>query len=185
MRIIPLSEASEGGGGVLAAAVAGLAVGLLPYSAFLLLARGYYALGDSRTPGVVSVAGASMGVVVMVVGARVAEGSAQVFVLGLGHSTAYAVGVLVLGVGLARRTGARLVPAALGRVVACAAVIGLGVWLAGRALTGDDPSRLVDIATVGGLGLVGAALVAGGAAEGVPEGIDGAPAAGEIGEVGS
>jgi putative peptidoglycan lipid II flippase len=161
MRIVAFGDASEGGAGVLAAAVAGLAVGLLPYGAFLLLARGYYAVGDSRTPGVVSVAAASLGVVVMVVGSVLAEGSAKIFVLGLGHSTTYTVGVLVLARGLGRRTGGSLRPAALGRVVGIAAVVGLAVWLAGRALTGDDPSRLVDIVTVGGLGLLGAAAVAG------------------------
>ena len=51
MRLVSFGEASGEGSEVLAAAVAGLALGLLPYSAFLLLARGYYALGDSRTPG--------------------------------------------------------------------------------------------------------------------------------------
>ena len=74
------------GAELLAAAVAGLAVGLLPYSAFLLLARGYYALGDSRTPGVVSLVAAPRGVVVMAVGRVTVDGAARIAVLGLGHS---------------------------------------------------------------------------------------------------
>src|SRR5690606_21983303 len=49
MRTVSFGATGAEGSELLAAAVAGLAVGLLPYSAFLLLARGYYALGDSRT----------------------------------------------------------------------------------------------------------------------------------------
>ena len=159
MRVVSFGDAGDGGAGVLAAAVAGLAVGLLPYSAFLLLARGYYALGDSRTPGVVSVACALVGVAVMVVGSLTVDGSARIFVLGLGHSAAYFVGVLVLGRGLGRRTGASLVPAALGRTIGVAAVAGVVVWLVGRELTAGDPSRLLDLAVVVGLGLVGAGMI--------------------------
>ena len=70
MRSVAFGATGPEGSEVLAAAVAGLALGLLPYSAFLLLARGCYALGDSRTPGVVSVASAVAGVVVMVAGSR-------------------------------------------------------------------------------------------------------------------
>jgi putative peptidoglycan lipid II flippase len=147
------------GSEVLAAAVAGLALGLLPYSAFLLLARGSYALGDSRTPGLVSVAGALVGVAVMVAGSLTASGTALVFVLGLGHTAAYLLGVAVLGVGLARRTGTSLRPAALGRVLAVGATVGLAVWAASGALLGDDPSRLADAAVVAGLGLAGAGAV--------------------------
>ena len=41
----------------------------------------------------------------MVVGSVVADGSARIFALGLGHSVAYGVGVVVLARVLARRTG--------------------------------------------------------------------------------
>ena len=49
MRVIAVGQ-SKGGAGVLAAALASLALGLYPYSAFLLFARALYALDDSRTP---------------------------------------------------------------------------------------------------------------------------------------
>jgi putative peptidoglycan lipid II flippase len=159
MRIVPFGETGGRGADLLAAAVAGLAVGLLPYCGFLLLARGYYALGDSRTPGVVSLGAAVAGVAVMAVGAVTTEGAARIAVLGLAHSLAYAVGAAVLGVGLARRTGTSLWPAALGRVVAVSVAAGLAVWAVGGALLGDDPGRLADIAVVAGTGLAGAALV--------------------------
>jgi putative peptidoglycan lipid II flippase len=162
MRIVPFGETGGRGADLLAAAVAGLAVGLLPYCGFLLLARGYYALGDSRTPGVVSLGAAVTGVAVMAVGAVSADGAARIAVLGLAHSLAYAVGVAVLGVGLARRTRTSLWPAALGRVVAVSVAAGLAVWAVSGALLGDDPGRLADIAVVAGTGLAGAALVLGG-----------------------
>jgi putative peptidoglycan lipid II flippase len=160
MRLVSFGEASPEDSGVLAAAVAGLALGLLPYGAFLLLARGYYALGDSRTPGLVSVACASGGVAVMAVGSLAATGDARVFALGLGHSFAYTLGVAVLGTGLARRTGGRLWPAALGRVVAVAAAVGAGAWWAGRSLLDGVSGRLGTVAVLAGLGLAGAAAVA-------------------------
>ncbi|HEX5365163.1 MAG TPA: lipid II flippase MurJ [Acidimicrobiales bacterium] len=161
MRLVSFGDAGDGGAGVLAAAMAGLALGLLPYSAFLLLARGCYALGDSRTPGLVSVGSAVGGMAVMVVGSVVADGSARIFALGLGHSVAYGVGVVVLARMLARRTGTSLVPAALGRVVAVATVVGVAAWLAGRQLTAGG-GRITDLAVVVGAGLVGAALVVAG-----------------------
>ncbi|MFO7280439.1 MAG: lipid II flippase MurJ [Thermoanaerobacterales bacterium] len=162
MRVVAFGETGPEGSEVLAAAVAGLAVGLLPYSAFLLLSRGYYALGDSRTPGVVSVAVALGGVVVMVLAWALADGAALIYGLGLGHSAAYTAGAAVLGVGLARRTGGSLWPAAIGRVTAVSAVVGLGAWAAGRALVGGETGQLPNLAAVAGIGVVGAALVVAG-----------------------
>jgi putative peptidoglycan lipid II flippase len=162
MRIVSFGETGPEDTEVLAAAVAGLAAGLLPYSAFLLLARGCYALGDSRTPGVVSVACALAGIVVMVVGAVAAEGAAKIFVLGLGHSVAYLVGMGVLGVILVRRTGESLWPAGFIRIVAVSAVVGLGAWAASRAVLDAGSTRASNLAVVAGLGLAGAGLVAAG-----------------------
>jgi putative peptidoglycan lipid II flippase len=161
MRLVSFGETGPEGSELLAAAIAGLAAGLLPYSAFLLLARGYYALGDSRTPGIVAVVCALAGVAVMVVAAVATEGTALIFLLGLGHSVAYAVGVAVLGVGLARRTGVGwgLWPAAAGRVVAVSAVVGLAGWAVGRAVTDGGTPWLVDAVVVVGVGLVGAGLI--------------------------
>jgi uncharacterized membrane protein YhiD involved in acid resistance len=65
----------------------------------------------------------------------------------------------VLGAGLARRTGTSLWPAALGRVVAVSAAVGVGAWAVSGAVLGDDPGRLADLAVVAGLGLVGAGVV--------------------------
>jgi putative peptidoglycan lipid II flippase len=159
MRLVPFGKAGGDGSALLAAAVAGLALGLLSYSAFLLLARGYYALGDSRTPGVVSVGAASLGVGVMAIGAATCHGAARIAMLGLGHTTAYSVGAIVLAAGIVRRTGAPLWPPVLARIVAVGVTAGVVVWLAAGAILPDDPRRIADAAVVAGLGLVGAGLV--------------------------
>jgi peptidoglycan biosynthesis protein MviN/MurJ (putative lipid II flippase) len=128
---------------------------------FLLFARGYYALGDSRTPGLASVACAAVGVGVMAAGS-LADGAARVFVLGLGHTVTYGLGVAVLGVGLSRRTGGRLWPAALGRVVAVSTLAGLAAWWASEVLLDAESGRIVTLAVLGALGLAGAGIVLGG-----------------------
>ncbi len=159
MRLVPTGDGGAEGSEVLAAAIVGLAIGLLPYSAFLLLARGYYALGDSRTPGLVSVACAVAGVGVMVAGSVTVDGAALIFVLGLGHSVAYTIGLVVLGVGLVRRTGASLRPAALGRVTAISVVVGLAMWGVSRVLLDSWSGRVADLVVVVALGAAGAGAV--------------------------
>ncbi|HEY3139616.1 MAG TPA: lipid II flippase MurJ [Acidimicrobiales bacterium] len=160
MRLVPVGEGD--GTDLLAAAVAGLAVGLYAYSTFLLFSRGYYALGESRWPGLVAIGSALAGTVVMALSAAFAEGTARVALLGLGHSAAYSLGAVVLAVGLARRTGVSIWPAALGRMVGLSAVVGLAAWLGSRAVLGSDPSRLADLLVLLVAGAVGGAVVLGG-----------------------
>ena len=55
MRVAAFGQATKGDGvGLLAAGLASLAIGLYTYSAFLLFAARYYALGNSRIPAVVA-----------------------------------------------------------------------------------------------------------------------------------
>lgn len=159
MRVVSFGEVSAEGPGLLAAALAALAIGLLPYGAFLLLARAYYALGDSRTPGLASLAVAVAGVAVMVVGAFVTHGSARVAMLGLGHSLAYVLGTAYLGSGLARRVGGSLRPHAIGRMTALAAAVGLAAWLVGRQVLAPSSGRVAEAAVVAGVAVLGAGAV--------------------------
>jgi putative peptidoglycan lipid II flippase len=160
MRAVSFGEASGQGPGLLAAALAALAVGLYPYGAFLLLARGYYALGDSRTPGIVALVSAAAGVAVMGIGAVLTDGAARVAVLGAGHSAAYGLGALVLLVGLGRRAGGSVSPRGWWAIAGLSSAVGAVGWLAGEALLADRSGRAVDLAVVAGIGAVGAALVA-------------------------
>jgi putative peptidoglycan lipid II flippase len=161
MRAVSFGATTGDGVRLLAAAVASLAVGLYAYGAFLLLARGFYALGDSRTPGVVALVCAAVGVAFMVGGVVVTSGgAARVAMLGLGHSLAYTVGALVLGHRLHRRLGVSLRPAAFGRVTAVAVVVGAIAWAGQRWLLEGRSSRVADLVVVAGVGAAGAALVA-------------------------
>lgn len=159
MRIVSFGEVSAEGPGLLAAALATLGVGLLPYGAFLLLARAYYAMGDSRTPGVVSLLVAVAGVGIMAIGAITTHGSARIAALGAGHSAAYLLGALVLMRGLGRRTGGGLRPAGLGRMVGLATLVGTAAWAAGRGLLEPASGRTREVVVVGLLVLVGGAAV--------------------------
>jgi putative peptidoglycan lipid II flippase len=157
MRAVSFGEAVDNGPGLLAAGVAALAVGLFPYSAFLLLSRAFYALGDSRTPGIVSLGAAATGVTTMALGALTTHGNARVAVLGGGHTLAYTLGALVLAGRLRPLVGGSFRPAGVFRIVGCSAGIGLAAWAAAGALIGDQPTRTADVLVCAGIGVIGAA----------------------------
>ncbi|HYT39868.1 MAG TPA: lipid II flippase MurJ, partial [Acidimicrobiia bacterium] len=142
LQALAFGQTSEGGGRLIGFGLAALAAGLLPYGAFLLFVRAHYALGEGRAPAVVALASAGLGAAMMAAGGALAHGDAKLAVMGAAHSVAYLIGAVVLGVGLARRTGQPLAPARLVRAlsvsvalgVACAAVLH---WVdpAGRTAT--------------------------------------------------
>ncbi len=160
MRIVSFGEASTGDGpALLAAALAWLGLGLLPYGAFLLLARAYYALGDSRTPGLVALGTAGLGVVAMAVGAAAADGVARIAVLGAAHSGAHLVGAGILLAGLGARTGAGLRPQAIGRMLVVSAAAGALGWVVVDAASGSTAGRATEVAVVAGAAGAGAVVV--------------------------
>jgi putative peptidoglycan lipid II flippase len=159
MDVVAFGAAPSGGGTVLlGAALGSLAVGLYPYSVFLLLARAYYALGDSRTPALVAVGSAVLGVGVMFAVGDSGSDTRVVIALGIGHTIAYVVGAIVLGVGLRRRTGAQLVPAVLGRAALVSIPLAGGAWWIDDLV--DPSSRIAQFFLLAGLVLAGAAIYA-------------------------
>jgi putative peptidoglycan lipid II flippase len=150
MRLVAFGSAAKTGPALMAAGIASLSLGLYPYGAFLLLARSYYALGDSRTPAIVAIGSALVGVATMVIGSHMTHGASLVAALGVGHTTSYLIGVIVLGIGCRRRTGRSIVPRTLLIAITISAAVAVVGWLAMRAL---DPSGRV--ATVACLALVG------------------------------
>lgn len=157
MRIVSTVIEGDTAASLLAAALATLGLGLLPYSAFLLLARAYYALGDSRTPGLVALLVAGTGLAGLAIGAPFAHGTALVAVMGLAHSAAYVVGSGILLVGLGRRVDGPVASPALAAMTAVAGVAALALWAAANSLLDAGSSAVADV-------LVGAALLAVGAA---------------------
>jgi putative peptidoglycan lipid II flippase len=156
MRLVVFGEAADGGIPLLAAGVASLASGLFFYSAFLLLARAYYALGDSRTPALVALGSAVVGALVMAIGSRVVDGTAVVAALGIGHSVAYLAGAVVLAIGLSRRTGHPIVPAAFPRALLLAAPLGAAAWWVARWW--EPEGRVGNFVLLALVGSVGGAL---------------------------
>jgi putative peptidoglycan lipid II flippase len=113
---------------LLAAALASLGLGLLPYGMFFLLARAFYVLGDSRAPALWGAAAALVGVAAMLVAGATTASTATVVALGLAHSLSYLLGCAALLVALHRRTGVWALPSALPGAVLVATVAGAGVW---------------------------------------------------------
>jgi putative peptidoglycan lipid II flippase len=151
MGVLTIGEIDRAGVTLIAGALAGLAVGLVPYCLFLLFARAHYAAGDSRTPAITAIVGLAVGATVMIIGTEASAGTAAIGWLGLGHSIGYLVaaallaGTLARG-GLLRRIDLQsCVPAATGAVA-----VGLGAWLATRAIAANTPVTAAGVAGVAG-----------------------------------
>jgi putative peptidoglycan lipid II flippase len=128
-NVLAFGAARKGQGiELIAAAIASLGLGLFSYGAYLLLARTFYALSDSRTPAFVSTVSAGIGVGAMVVTGSVADGVALVAGLGLAHTLAFSLAALTLGVLLHRRAEVRVASPRILLPFAYAVVAGAGAW---------------------------------------------------------
>ncbi|MGH9033235.1 MAG: hypothetical protein ACRDZV_14005, partial [Acidimicrobiia bacterium] len=76
--------------------------------------------------------------------------------LGIGHSVAYLIGAVVLAIGLSRRTGHAVVPAALVRALLLAAPLGAAAW--GLARWWDPHGRLGNLVLLTLAGTIGGGL---------------------------
>lgn len=129
MSVLAFGSA-EGAQGIdlLAAALASLGLGLLPYGAFFLLARAWYVYGNSRIPAIAGGCAAAVGVLSMIAAAMFASGTNLVLALGLAHSLAFLVGSCVLVVSLRMRTQLWILPALLIPSLLASILVGLMVW---------------------------------------------------------
>lgn len=158
MEVIAVGQ-SRDGADLLAAALASLALGLFPYSVFLLFARSFYSLGDSKTPAVTAVLCALLGAVVMVIGGVTFHGAARVAALGIGHTVAYLVGAVVLGILLRRRLAHPFVPTRALVPLLLSVVLGGAVWSIERAVA--PQGRGATFLVLALLGLAGGAIYLG------------------------
>ncbi|MDQ1493260.1 MAG: putative peptidoglycan lipid flippase [Actinomycetota bacterium] len=159
MGALAFGQTSEGGGRLIGFGLAALAAGLLPYGAFLLFVRAHYALGEGRAPAAAALGSAGLGAALMAAGGALAHGDAKLAVMGAAHSIAYLVGAVVLGVGLARRTGQPLAPARLPRALALS--IALGAACAAVLDWVDPAGRTATLGLVLVLAAVSAAIYLG------------------------
>jgi putative peptidoglycan lipid II flippase len=153
MRLLAFGEAADGDGPrLLAASLAGLAIGIPMYGAFLLLSRASYALGDSRTPALAALGSSVLGAGAMLAAGLASSGPARLAIVGGGHTIAYALGAMWLGHRLRGRVGRTLSPTLLRPLVASAAV-GCGAWLAMSAWSPDGRAvTAVAVAIIGAAG---------------------------------
>lgn len=150
---------TEASGDLVAGVIRGLAIGLLPFSVYLLLVRTLYAMKNSRTPMLVNLAANS----VLVVGAIALYPALEVGGLALAHSASYLVGAALVAVAVSRRLGrVELAPTVdfLVRVAGASAASAIAAWLV-TTLTDDALLQLVLGGTAGAVTLLAVARVAG------------------------
>ena len=134
MAVLAFGQADTAAGvGLLAAALASLALGLLPYGAFFLFARAWYVLGDSRTPAIAGICGALFGVGLMAASAVFLRQDALVAGLGIAHTVAFTIAATVLLVGLRRRFGRWFASRLPVTCLAAGALVTAVGWAAHRA----------------------------------------------------
>lgn len=160
-RLALFGESSGDGAAMVAAALAGFAPGLLGYGLLLLGGRAFAALGDTRTPAIVSVALAAGGAALMVGGFGVATGDARIGGIAAGHSAAYLLASAVLFVLLRVRLGVGIPGLAkpLAIEVLGATLAGAAMWSTERAIGSTE--RLVTAGEVGAAIVLGAAVYLG------------------------
>ncbi len=133
------------------------ALGLVPFSAFLVLLRAFYARQDARTPVAVNVASTGS----QVAFALILFPHLEIRGLALAHSLSYLVAALVAGAVLGRRLGGletlhtlrELGKVAVATLLAAGAM--LGTQAAVRGLIGPGGGRaVVEVIVAGGLGVI-------------------------------
>lgn len=130
------------------------AVGLVPFSAFQILLRGFYALQDTRTPFMINCASVTLNTIANFVLFPLFG----VKGLAAGHAIAYATGAVLLGRALSRRVGGmdgRNIARSAARVASAAAGMAAVVIVVTSLL------RPATSGTTGALATVAAAIVAG------------------------
>jgi putative peptidoglycan lipid II flippase len=158
-----LAHGSFGGASSLVTAdvLANFSVGLLGFSLYLYALRGFYALHDTRTPFLLNLVENAINVVLAfaLVGRYGVQGVALSFSVAYIVSAVFALAVLRRRVG---RLGGRRGAAALVRIAAATAIMGVVVWAAARAVGADRGSgaaiRLAVGVVVGALVYAAAAL---------------------------
>lgn len=114
-------------------------IGLLPFTLFYVLLRGYYAMEDTRTPFYITVGLSAFWLVTVLPLFRIAPaGGAQVAMIALTYSLSYWVGLTLAWVLLARRVGGldsgRIIRSLLR--ISIAGLVALGIMLGAHAILG-------------------------------------------------
>lgn len=115
---------------LVAVALAGFALSLVPFSIFQILTRTSYAVGRTRSPALVNIGVNLVNVAFVVVGASLADSPRQVVAaLAVGHALSYVAGCLLLHTDL-RSSGVlqrRVFTLGLSRIVAASTLLALAL----------------------------------------------------------
>ena len=119
-------------------ALSGLAIGLVGFSTYLFVLRGFYAKGDTRTPFFINLAENAINIVLAIV----LVDSLDVLGLGIAFGVAYLVGAVVAAITLSATTPAWSL-LQLGKPLVRYCVAGLAMttitWVMARSLPADGP----------------------------------------------
>lgn len=150
------------GAGLVARVLAAFALGLPAYSAFLVLTRAYYALGDARTPALVNGLTVAISSVLGIVFFNTLGDRWAVPGLALAHSVAFLAGAGVLASALSGRAGRVFGPEL--RSSALRSLMVGGAAFAAMALTHvllPETSKIEAFANLAATGAIGAAIYVG------------------------
>ena len=152
-------------GDLVASVLTAFAVGLVPFSAFQLLLRAFYAVQDTRTPALVNLVALAVNVganLLLAVGLGLGVRG-----LAFGHAASYLVGSVLLYLLLRRRIGSLpqgSVGPGLARAAAAAVVTAAAAWGVERLLAGAfGPGLVGETAALVGAILAGLAVFVGAA----------------------
>jgi putative peptidoglycan lipid II flippase len=144
---------------IVARTLVALAPGLVGYGLLYIFVRASYALGDARTPTVVSVVTVGAGFLLMVMATVWVSDSGRVPALAAIQSAATAVAAVVIGRRVEQRSGARLLRPT-GRAVAAGIVAAAVMAAVAAAMRVDGRiDSLIAAAVAGPLGMVAGWLI--------------------------
>jgi putative peptidoglycan lipid II flippase len=165
LEVVRIGNLDVAGADLVSIALSGYMAGLVGYGLSFLLTRASYALGDTRVPTLISLVATGAGVVGLVVGTGLVDGTARVVVLGLVHAAVVSSSAVALATVLRPRLGRLDAMAPLVRDAACGAVAGAVAWGVATVVGTDSRGAAVVALVVGGLlgvvAYVGAQLAAG------------------------
>lgn len=160
LDVVRLGNLDAAGADLVGSTLAAYAAGLLGYSAYFLLTRVSYALGDARTPTTVLAVTTALAVAAMLVAGGATDGTGTLVALGLVHAVAQTGASVVLLGRVRARLGTRLqVAASVTRSLVGSALAGLVAWGLVEAVSPD--SRTTAAGAVVGAGALGVAVYAG------------------------
>jgi putative peptidoglycan lipid II flippase len=129
LEVLRIGNLDVEGAELVALTLSGYMAGLVGYALAYLLTRASYAVGDVRSPTLVSLVATSLGVIALAVGTDVVSGNARVLVLGLAHAAVVTGTAVVLARIVGRRVGAIQVAGAIVRDIIAGALAGVASWI--------------------------------------------------------